>query len=230
MPETDPAVTPVIQPVPGLSAGAMAGLVFKVGIVAALLGGSLWLLRRYAGANPRTGGRTGAVAVVDTIALAQGRVLYLLDVGDRALIVGATAQQLSLVGEVSDAGVLARLRETPERAMPPLSDSFQRLGSFVQSLSAGRITARPPARNLVTTPDAPRGSGGQAADEQAFAELLAEYTASGYAGADHRSQAGGSVPPQRSTAAPRAEAGGTDDRNARLRLLAERLRAARETA
>jgi flagellar biogenesis protein FliO len=172
------------------------------------------------------------VAVVDTIALAQGRVLYLLDVGDRALIVGATAQQLSLVGEVSDAAVLARLRAAPERAMPPFSDSFQRLGSFMQSLSAGRVSARPPARDLVTTttPNATSSAGEQAADEQAFAELLAEYTASGYAGADHRSQAGGSVPPQRSTPAPRAEAGGTDDRSARLRLLAERLRAARETA
>jgi hypothetical protein len=40
MTEADPAITPVIQPVPGLSGDAMVGLVFKVGIVAALLGGS----------------------------------------------------------------------------------------------------------------------------------------------------------------------------------------------
>lgn len=116
MPSSAPPAPAVI------STGTALALTVKVGIVAALLGGSLWLLRRYAGVSARAGGRSGAVYVADTIPLAQGRALYVLDVGDRALVIGATAQQIALVGEVTDAATLEKLRTPPERPAWPLAD------------------------------------------------------------------------------------------------------------
>jgi flagellar protein FliO/FliZ len=119
--------------------GDLVGLVLKTGIVVALLGASLWALRRYAGTVPARRG-TGAITVAETLPLAQGRAVYVLDVGDRALLVGATPQQLTLLGEVRDAVVLARLRAAPSHPAPSLTGLVQRLRAV---LAAARGAARP---------------------------------------------------------------------------------------
>jgi flagellar protein FliO/FliZ len=130
----------------GQSAGAtvvgvrdLVGLALKTGIVVALLGASLWALRRYAGAVPARRG-SGAVTVAETVPLAQGRAVYVLDVGDRALLVGATPQQLTLLGEVRDTAVLARLRAAPSHPAPSLTGLVARLRAV---LAAARGAAHP---------------------------------------------------------------------------------------
>lgn len=120
---------PVADTVPGMSAKDVVSLIVKLGVVAAILGGSLWLLRRYAGASNRAAGRTGAITVADTIVLAQGRALYLIDVGDRALVLGATPQQLSCLAELSDPDVLEKLRTVPERPAAPFAGLSERLAA-----------------------------------------------------------------------------------------------------
>lgn len=135
-----------VQTVPSMSAGSIAGLLLKVGFVAVLLGGALWLLRRYAGVQTKGAGRTGAITIADTITLAQGRAVYVLDVGDKALLVGGTAQQLSLLAEVTEPGVLERLRTVPERAGGPLGDLgslTSRLGTLTQGFTTPRAAAEP---------------------------------------------------------------------------------------
>lgn len=126
------------QQAPTLSGGDIAALVVKIGVVAGVLGASLWLLRRYAGQRGRVQGRTGAVAIADTIPLAQGRAVYVLDVGDRALIVGATPQQLSLLAEVADEQTLNRLRAAPERPSSPIAALSGSLSLMVQAANAAR--------------------------------------------------------------------------------------------
>ena len=150
-----------IQAVPGLSPGAAAGLFVKVGIVAALLGGSLWLLRRYAGTQGRGGGRTGAVRLADTLPLAQGRALHVIDIGDRALLVGATAQHLSLLGEITDTAVLAQLRAAPERAGWLPAELSGRLAGALQRRTAADddLAPRPPSYGGVPPDGSPPGRG-----------------------------------------------------------------------
>src|SRR5581483_267451 len=143
--QPQPAQT--IQPVPGMSSGESAGLVVKIGIVAAILGGSLWLLRRYAGTTNRGGGHTGAITIADTIVLAQGRALYIVDVGDRALVLGATPQQLTYVADLTDPDVLEKLRAEPVRPVSPLAG--------ISGLSA-RVAAALAARQSSQARPAPR--------------------------------------------------------------------------
>ncbi len=128
---------------PALSGSDIAALIVKIGVVAAVLGASLWLLRRYAGQRGRVQGRTGAVAIADTIPLAQGRAVYVLDVGDRALIVGATPQQLSLLAELTDEATLARLRATPERLASPMAALSGGLNLMAQVANATRARQAP---------------------------------------------------------------------------------------
>lgn len=142
-PALDPAgastpATVAVQPGSALSAGTIAGLIVKIGIVAALLGGSLWVLRRYAGTASRTGGRTGIVSIVDTIPVAQGRAIYIVDVGDRALIVGATPQHFNLLTELRDAETIDRLRAARERTPASLAGLSSRVGTAVQGFMAAR--------------------------------------------------------------------------------------------
>lgn len=118
--------------------GDLVELVIKTAVVVVLLGASLWALRRYASTAGRSGGRTGAITVVDTLPLAQGRAVYVLDVGDRAFLVGATPQQLTLLGEVTDTAVLDRLR-APVRRDPAPS-----LTGLVERLRATLAIARTP--------------------------------------------------------------------------------------
>ncbi|MBI2760257.1 MAG: flagellar biosynthetic protein FliO [Chloroflexi bacterium] len=177
-PQAQPA-----QAAPAMSAGTVAGLVVKVGIVAVIMGVSLWLLRRYAGTNAsRGGGRTGAVSIADTITLAQGKAVYVLDLGDRALVVGATTQQLSLLAEMTDPNALAKLRTTPERPPSPLTGLSQRFGAALQGFNAMQQARVAPSAAAATasldevlvagTPATPRIRPSRAAS---FSETLATF-------------------------------------------------------
>ncbi len=234
--ESNPAP---IQPASGMSAGTMFGLIIKVGIVAALLGGSLWLLRRYAGNTARGAGRTGVVTIADTIALAQGRALYVIDLGASALVVGATTQQFTLLGEVTDGEVLSRLRAGSVRQASPLSDITGRFTAALQGLGAARH-----AGLSATMRGAPSGFDDELIDDHtaprasspAFAGALRAYADQAPDDANHLpvSDETKARPPRRvrtsdSESQPQtgaASAGSSE----RLRALAEKLRAARDTA
>lgn len=137
-----------------LDTGDLIGLLLKTGIVVALLGASLWALRRYADAAPTRRG-TGAVTVAETLPLAQGRAVYVLDVGDRALLVGATPHQLTLLGEVRDAAVLAKLRAAPERPAPTLAG----LARWMRALLTGARGATRPTDTYHARFDGPISPG-----------------------------------------------------------------------
>jgi flagellar biogenesis protein FliO len=196
---------PATQPVPGMSAGDMPGLFVKVGIVAGLLGGSLWLLRRYAGPGVRQGGRTGIVNIADTIPLAQGRALYVVDIGDRALVVGATQQQFSLLAEMSDAETLEKLRARPERPAAPWTELSTRLNAAMTAAQAARGNKEQGTGTRPSTIVQPRS--------QSFAETYSAY-----------------VPEHTEPAAADEDLARLAERSVRLREMTARIRETRRSA
>jgi flagellar biosynthetic protein FliO len=235
---TDPAAQPVTQTVPGMSAGTLAGLMLKVAIVAALLGGSLWLLRRYAGSNARNRGRTGVITIVDTIAIAQGRALYVLDLGDRAAVIGATPQQLTTLAELTDPETLAKLRATPEPVIAPLADLSGKLGSFLQSMNQARAAALAERQSRRAEADErPEGGSVQVVRQPAgpsFHQTLLTRESAAAAGGGRTGERVGLGLGQthrdatsRTLAPALSEVDVPPDNEERLRAIAERLQAAR---
>ncbi|GEM_PF-3564081 len=221
--------------VPGMSVGSLISLVLKVGIVAALLALSLWALRKYAGSGPRSGGRTGAIQIVDTISVAQNRAFYVLDVGDRAVVVGATPQQLAVVAEVTDEDVLARLRQRPQAAAPPLAGLWRQFGNMRERQNELRSVAqahRPePEEAPVTDPPARRSKPAARPAARAAAEPARLQPTNGESFA--RTLAAASIAQQAEPAPaprPRPAALPAIDDTERLRALSERLGAAQEGA
>lgn len=111
-----PSLPPVSSPPPlSLASGAL-GMALKLALVLALAYGASLALRRL---GPRGRGRPGApvdcLAVLGSLTLGQGRVIYVVGVGAKRLLIGATGQQLSLLGDVTaDLAEAARL-EDPAR-------------------------------------------------------------------------------------------------------------------
>jgi flagellar biogenesis protein FliO len=213
------APQPPTTAAPVMTPGAVVDLVLKLGIVALLLGGSLWGLKRFAGTSTRGGGRTGAVRIVDTLPLAQGRAFYLVDLGDRAVLVGATQQQFSALAELTDRDALNRLRATDERQEVPLAGLVQRLGGLAQGVIAARTTPRGPARDELLQHTDPR----RAAPPTSFADAFARAAAD-----DALAEETVDVAPPAPTKTANIETDHPDDTADRLRVVAERLRAARQ--
>lgn len=99
---------PASTPVSGESAGFSLGggqafslawrLVLVAIIIAVSIVGLRWWGRRTQG--PRS--TTGFLRVIDTLAISNGRTIHLVALGDRVIAVGATAQQLTYLNELSD--------------------------------------------------------------------------------------------------------------------------------
>lgn len=74
-------------------------LLLVVGIIAVSIAGLRWWGRKQQG--PKSS--TGFLRVLDTLAISNGRSIHLVALGDRVIAIGATAQQLTLLNELSDA-------------------------------------------------------------------------------------------------------------------------------
>jgi len=130
------------QSAPVLTGGTLVDLLVKVGIVGALLAGSLWAMKKFTGGGSRSSGRAGAIRILDTLSLAQNRAFYVVDVGDRAVVVGATPQQFSFLADVTDAELLERLRA--QNGTPVASSISNGIGALL-----GRV--QPSAKPAPTT-------------------------------------------------------------------------------
>jgi flagellar biosynthetic protein FliO len=82
------------------SGGSMFRMLFGLVVVLGAIYGIHWLLKKW-GASRLQGvtGRTGVIDVVATTALAQGRALHLVRVGEELVLVGATDQSITRIGE-----------------------------------------------------------------------------------------------------------------------------------
>ena len=102
----DTGTTPPAATSPGqgfsLGGGQAVSLIWRLGLVAVIIGVSIvglrWWGKRTAG--PRS--TTGFLRVIDTLAISNGRTIHLVALGDRVIAIGATAQQLTFLNELSD--------------------------------------------------------------------------------------------------------------------------------
>lgn len=92
----------------------MFELVLRIGFSLLVVFGLMWVLAKVA-RRPFGGGRsTGAVSVLNRQQLTRGAALTVVRVGDRALILGVTDQQISLLGETD----LAAFEKRPDDRDP----------------------------------------------------------------------------------------------------------------
>jgi flagellar biosynthetic protein FliO len=69
----------------------------------------------------------GLITVLGTVPLGPQRQVYLLEVGDRVLVVGATSQQLTTLTEITDPEVVERFRGTQRAAASPFAEQLSGL-------------------------------------------------------------------------------------------------------
>lgn len=89
------------------SSGGALRFIFGLVVVLGAIYGVHWLLKKWGQSRLQgVAGRSGVIDVVATTPLAQGRALHLVRVGEELVLVGATEQSITRIGEV-DANVLA---------------------------------------------------------------------------------------------------------------------------
>lgn len=83
------------------SSGSVLRFVFGLAVVLATIYGVHWLLKQWGQSKLQgvTGG-SGIIDVVATTSLAQGRALHLVRVGSELVLVGATEQSITRIGEL----------------------------------------------------------------------------------------------------------------------------------
>lgn len=128
-------VTPAVAtPEVGLSASHLTGsgfalgfgdalsLVWRLGLVAAVLAGAVFALRWWGRRIAAPSSQSGLLRVLDTLSIGGGRTLHLLEAGGRVYLVGATTQHISLIGELEREHVAQLLEALHQaRSSPPFS-------------------------------------------------------------------------------------------------------------
>lgn len=84
-----------------LSAGGAVSLIWRLGLVALVIAGAVVGLRWWGSKAMAPKSTTGFLRVIDTLAISNGRTIHLVALGDRVIVVGATAQQLAYLNELS---------------------------------------------------------------------------------------------------------------------------------
>lgn len=85
-----------------LGGGQLASLAWRLALVVVIIAVSIAGLRWWGRKAQGPKSTTGFLRVVDTLAISNGRTIHLVALGDRVIAVGATAQQLTLLNELSE--------------------------------------------------------------------------------------------------------------------------------
>lgn len=112
-----------------LGGGQIVSLAWRLALVVLIIGVSIVGLRWWGKktAGPRS--VTGFLRIVDTLSISNGRTIHLVAIGDRVIAIGATAQQLTMLNELTEGEARKVLTETPASADQPViafaSELFQ---------------------------------------------------------------------------------------------------------
>ena len=110
-----------------LGGGQLISLAWRLALVIIIIGVSVaglrWWGRRTSG--PRSS--TGFLRVLDTLAISNGRTIHLVALGDRVIAIGATAQQLTLLNELTEDEAAEVTERTARPEEPPLSQFASQL-------------------------------------------------------------------------------------------------------
>lgn len=123
-----------------LGGGQLVSLAWRLALVVIIIAGSIVGLRWWGNrtAGPRS--TTGFIRVIDTLAIGTGRTIHLVAMGDRVIVVGATAQQLTFLNELSEEEAAGILQRTAEAADQPLANFASVL--FQSMRQGGRLSIR----------------------------------------------------------------------------------------
>ena len=116
-------------------------LALVIVIIAASIAGLRWWGKRTSG--PRS--TTGFLRVLVTLAISNGRTIHLVALGDRVIAVGATAQQLTLLNELTEDEAAKVNEQTAKPEEQPLSQFAAQLFEQMK-----RTTGRSPSRRVET--------------------------------------------------------------------------------
>ncbi len=96
------------------------GLGVKLAFVIALIYLGIWALRRYVYRDPAVTADRRPVSLLGSLNLTPSRTVYVLEVGGKVIVVGATASQMALLTEVTDPAAVEQMRGQPgeEVALP----------------------------------------------------------------------------------------------------------------
>ena len=124
------------------SALTILGLIVKLGVVIALIYGITLGLRCFGNRGRKVFLGSSAINVLEKTALAQNRELYLVDVADKVLLLGATTNSIAVLTEITDEDALEELRTKPQPTLPSaepflayLRNVGEKVGSEVSSVT-----------------------------------------------------------------------------------------------
>src|SRR5581483_4650035 len=117
----------------------IAGLLFKLAIVLGLIYLTILGLRYFSNRGRAAFMGGSSINVLEKTALAQNRELYLVDVADRVLLLGATTTNISVLTEITDEAALEDLRTKPQPSLPsaePFLSYLKNVGDKVRPIAA----------------------------------------------------------------------------------------------
>lgn len=104
-----------------LGGGQALSLAWRLGLVIVIIAVSIVGLRWWGRKTSGPRSTTGFIKVVDTLAISNGRTIHLVALGERVIAIGATAQQLTLLNELTDDEAQQVLLQQPKNADQPLA-------------------------------------------------------------------------------------------------------------
>ena len=96
--------------VSSFSVGDVFGLLWRLALVGLIIWASIYALRRFVNRSARVESASGALKILETVGLANNRLVTLVEAGDRVLVVGSTPNHMALLAELSDPEVVAAVR------------------------------------------------------------------------------------------------------------------------
>jgi flagellar biogenesis protein FliO len=133
---TQPTATPEkAKAEPGFGFDTVVDIFVKLAIVVGLIFLTTKVLR-YLNKNSRAGSAEKLINVLETRSLAQNQVLYLVEVGGKAVLVGSTGSQLSTLTEITDATTISSMKTQVETQEAPKESFARYLQGFSSRLQA----------------------------------------------------------------------------------------------
>ena len=124
----------------------VVGLIVKLGVVIALIYLITLALRYFGNRGRRVFLGESSINVLEKTSLAQNRELYLVDVAEKVLLLGATANSISVLTEITDPSALEEVRNKPQPSLPsaePFLAYLKTMGEKVGSEVASVTPLRP---------------------------------------------------------------------------------------
>ncbi|MGE0600536.1 MAG: flagellar biosynthetic protein FliO [Dehalococcoidia bacterium] len=126
-----------------LGGGQLVSLAWRLALVIIIIAVSIAGLRWWGRKTQGPKSTTGFLRVVDTLSISNGRTIHLVALGDRVIAVGATAQQLTLLNELTEDEASRIFEESARPDEQPLSQfAAQLFDQMKRSTGIGHATPR----------------------------------------------------------------------------------------